>query len=91
MAKIPENVKIGIVDWKHDENESNEIKTWIRKYNIKYYFSSNISCLSGLSEAKNLKILILDYFPYCEEREMNIFLQLKDIHSFKLSFNESVV
>lgn len=86
LKKIPENVKIGLSDWSKESNSANEIKDWIKKYNVQYYQGKNTSCLYHFVEAKSLKVIDLWHFPYCNERDLNVFLQLKNLHSLVIGF-----
>lgn len=90
LKKIPEKVKLGIIDWKEKDDESEEIKEWIKNYNVQYLYSSNSSCLHHFSQAKDLKVLFLRHFPSCEVKDLDILLQLKTLHTLRLGFNVSV-
>lgn len=91
MKKIPRKVKIGIDDWKESNNDSDETKKWLEKYNIQYYKSDNTCCLQQLSKAKNLKVIYLYNFPSCEEKQLKIFFQLKSVHTLYISFRTDVM
>lgn len=86
LRKVPKEVKIGIRDIKQVHNKSDEITKWIKDYNIQYYHAYNISCLQHFSEAENLKVVRMHYFPSCEEKNLDMFLQLKYLHSLQIYF-----
>lgn len=81
LKRVPDNIKIGIVDWDENKQESNYVKRWLRDYNIQYYYSDNTSCVQHLSEARNLKVVVLHFYPSCDANDGKIFCKLKHLHS----------
>lgn len=86
LSNIPKKVKIGLSDGSEKNNESNEIKQWIKNYNIESYYSFNSSCLYHFTQARNLKVIVLKEYPRCEEEDLNIFLQMKTLHALNIRF-----
>lgn len=84
MKKISKMVKIGIKD--NDKSVSNRIKNWIKNYNIQYYHSNHSLCLYSFPDAKNLKVIALYDFHSFEEKDLNVFLQLVNLHSLIIFF-----
>lgn len=90
LQEIKDKVKIGIKDMKHQNCQSDEVKKWLKKYNVQYYESYNSSCLHHFSKTRNLKVIKLWRFPSCGYNEMNVFLQLKNLHSLTIIFKTGV-
>lgn len=90
LKRIPKKVKIGLIDFNEVADSFNEQFEWLKKYNVQFYESWNTSCVYHLAEAKSLKVLRLYNLPSCEERELNVFLQLKNLHSLIIDSKQDV-
>lgn len=86
LKKISKDISIGIKDLL----PTKEKELWLQKYNIQYYFSVHSSLLHHFSTARNLKVIELWQFPSFDERDMNVFLQLKTLHSLKIWFKRGL-
>lgn len=91
LKKINKEVKIGIDDWNNGDSNSEEIKKWIKTYNVQYFYSHNSSCLHHFLDAKNLKVIYLYNFRSAEEEELDIFLQMKNLHSLYIKFKKGTL
>lgn len=90
LKRIPEKVKIGIYDLSKYDDISDELKPWIKDYNVQFYSSVNTSNFRDIREVKNLKVLSLFEIPKCDELELNVLLQFTHIHSLSFGFKYNV-
>lgn len=72
LKKIPKSVRIGISDSNEKNNKSNEIKSWLKDYNIICYHSENTSCIDSLRS--------------CKKEDLIKLLSFKNVHALHLQF-----
>lgn len=66
------------------------LKIGLKNYNIQYFVSYNTSCLNYFSKSIYLKVITLGNFSGYEAKDMEIFLQLKCLHSLRTFFKNKL-
>lgn len=88
LERCSASVKIGITDLNKMNNDTEYLSNWLRDYNVQYFRANNAACLARLSESINLRVVEMTNFPWCSEKELNIFLEIRSLHSLCITFKK---